>query len=146
MPGELRARALVGRDEELAEVRAALAALARGQGGLLLVTGEAGVGKSRLLAEVRSYAAEAGAAVLPGRAVPGSAPLRPLSEALLAGYRGRPVPEAGTLRPFRAGAGPAAAGLGTGRRDARHPRHRPSGPRRGRAGGAGGGACSSWSR
>ena len=63
--------------------------------GLLLVTGEAGVGKSRLLAEVRSYAAEAGAAVLPGRAVAGSAPLRPLSEALLAGYRGRPVPEAG---------------------------------------------------
>ena len=105
MPGELRARALVGRDEELAEVRAALAALARGEGGLLLVTGEAGVGKSRLLAEVRSYADEAGAAVLPGRAVPGSAPLRPLSEALLAGYRGRPVPDAGSLRPFRAALG-----------------------------------------
>jgi len=105
VPGELRARALVGRDEELAEVRAALEALGRGQGGLLLVTGEAGVGKSRLLAAVRSYAAEAGAAVLPGRAVPGSAPLRPLSEALLAGYRGRPVPEAATLRPFRAALG-----------------------------------------
>jgi DNA-binding CsgD family transcriptional regulator len=105
VPGELRARALVGRDEELAEVRAALAALARGEGGLLLVTGEAGVGKSRLLAEVRSFAAEAGAAVLPGRAVPGSAPLRPLSEALLVGYRGRPVPGAESLRPFRAALG-----------------------------------------
>ena len=105
MPGELRARALVGRDEELAEVGAALAALARGEGGLLLVTGEAGVGKSRLLAEVRSYAAEAGVAVLPGRAVPGSAPLRPLTEALLAGYRGRPVPDAGSLRPFHAALG-----------------------------------------
>ena len=49
MPADLRAHALVGRATELAEVEAALAATVRGEGGLLLVTGEAGVGKSRLL-------------------------------------------------------------------------------------------------
>ena len=67
----------------------------------MLVTGEAGVGKSRLLREVESYARQAGAAVLPGRALPGSEPLRPLSEALLRAWRGRPFPDAAGLRPFR---------------------------------------------
>ena len=67
----------------------------------MLVTGEAGVGKSRLLREVESYARQAGAAVLPGRALPGSAPLRPLSEALLRAWRGQPFPDAAGLRPFR---------------------------------------------
>jgi hypothetical protein len=101
VPGELRARALVGRDDELHVVRAALSALSRGEGGLVLVTGEAGVGKSRFLREVESYAREAGAAVLPGRAVPGSAALRPLSEALLRVWRGRPFPDGPGLAAFR---------------------------------------------
>jgi len=43
---------LVGRDDELAALRSRVAALARGQGGVAAVVGEAGLGKSRLLAEL----------------------------------------------------------------------------------------------
>ena len=44
---------LVGREGELARVRSALESLTTGQGGVLVVTGEAGIGKSRLLADAR---------------------------------------------------------------------------------------------
>ncbi|PYL46246.1 MAG: hypothetical protein DMF40_13145 [Verrucomicrobia bacterium] len=45
---------LVGRDEELEEIRCALADLDRGQGSMLAILGEAGLGKSRLIAETRA--------------------------------------------------------------------------------------------
>ena len=48
---------LVGRSEAVAEVEAVLAAGRAGRGSLVLVTGEAGVGKSRLVQEVVSRAA-----------------------------------------------------------------------------------------
>ena len=44
---------LVGRDEPLARLRTALARLGEGRGGVLAIRGEAGVGKSRLVAEGR---------------------------------------------------------------------------------------------
>jgi hypothetical protein len=44
---------LVGRDSELAEMHSALAALQLRSGGILAIVGEAGLGKSRLLAEAR---------------------------------------------------------------------------------------------
>ena len=44
---------LVGREAELGAVRGCIARLLEGQGGLLSVIGEAGLGKSRLMAEVR---------------------------------------------------------------------------------------------
>ncbi|BBG03140.1 hypothetical protein Pdca_43490 [Pseudonocardia autotrophica] len=64
-----------------------MAALTRhamaGDGGLTLLTGEAGSGKSRLLAELGDRAEAAGLRVLRGRAVPGSGAFRPLAEALV---------------------------------------------------------------
>ncbi len=44
---------IVGRDEELQKLRAALDRLREGTGGVISITGEAGLGKSRLVAEVR---------------------------------------------------------------------------------------------
>ena len=47
--------ALMGRDAELQAVREALTALAHGRGGILMVIGEAGLGKSRLIAEMKRF-------------------------------------------------------------------------------------------
>jgi len=61
---------LVGRAPEVAAVRAAVEAVSSGSGGLLLVTGEAGVGKSRLLTEAARVARDRGVwrrAAGPGR-------------------------------------------------------------------------------
>jgi class 3 adenylate cyclase/tetratricopeptide (TPR) repeat protein len=44
---------MVGRDAELASVQTALAGLPSGRGGIVIVQGDPGAGKSRLLAEVR---------------------------------------------------------------------------------------------
>lgn len=57
---------LVGRARDLAELRAAVEAALVGRGSLALVSGEAGIGKTRLVEEVASHAAERGAAVLWG--------------------------------------------------------------------------------
>jgi DNA-binding CsgD family transcriptional regulator len=58
---------LVGRDDELAALRGWLADAAAGHGRTVLVGGEGGVGKSRLMATFAVAAKEAGAAVLWGR-------------------------------------------------------------------------------
>ena len=44
---------LVGRDDEMAELRSAFSALGSGGGRIISVTGEAGLGKSRLITELR---------------------------------------------------------------------------------------------
>jgi class 3 adenylate cyclase/tetratricopeptide (TPR) repeat protein len=59
---------LVGRSDELAAIREHLADLGTGIGGLIVMVGEPGVGKSRLLAEVRNIAAAAGFVWLQGHA------------------------------------------------------------------------------
>jgi DNA-binding SARP family transcriptional activator len=59
---------LVERERELDRIAAAANALAAGRGGLLLLEGPAGIGKTRLLAELRERALAAGAAVLEARA------------------------------------------------------------------------------
>jgi class 3 adenylate cyclase len=49
---------LVGRDGELARLRTAVADLRSGRGQVVLVVGEAGLGKTRMLAELRSLAGD----------------------------------------------------------------------------------------
>jgi ATP/maltotriose-dependent transcriptional regulator MalT len=60
---------LVGRDAELGRLDAALARASKGESAVVLVGGEAGVGKSRLAAEAASRAEASGARVLSGACV-----------------------------------------------------------------------------
>jgi DNA-binding CsgD family transcriptional regulator/tetratricopeptide (TPR) repeat protein len=95
------ARRLVGRAPELAALRGRLDALRRdGTGGLVVVAGEPGVGKTRLVREVAGSAEEAGVTVLTGRAVPNGEPYRPLVEALGGALRDRGLPADDALRPY----------------------------------------------
>jgi DNA-binding CsgD family transcriptional regulator/tetratricopeptide (TPR) repeat protein len=97
-----RSTAIVGRRAELAAARGMVDALDRASGGTLLVAGEAGIGKSRLLAEVAARAGERGWPVLRGHAVPGGGTYRPLAEALARPLRELPLAGSARLRPFRA--------------------------------------------
>jgi ABC-type oligopeptide transport system substrate-binding subunit/class 3 adenylate cyclase len=60
---------LVGRSRELGLGREALEALHAGRGGVLVVAGDAGIGKTRLLAELRELAEREGSCWLEGRCV-----------------------------------------------------------------------------
>jgi class 3 adenylate cyclase len=57
---------LVGRDAELSDLEDLLLAALLGEGGVALVTGEAGMGKTRLTTELKRRAARLGAEVLSG--------------------------------------------------------------------------------
>ncbi|HEX9736285.1 MAG TPA: AAA family ATPase [Thermoanaerobaculia bacterium] len=65
----LQSARLVGRRREIERLRALLEAARAGRGGALLVGGESGVGKSRLVDEIKAMALVEGALVLPGQAV-----------------------------------------------------------------------------
>ena len=71
MPGALRLGAggarLLERERELESIDRALEGVAGGSSGLVLVEGQAGIGKSRLVAEARRRAAESGLVVLSAR-------------------------------------------------------------------------------
>ena len=60
---------LVGRDAELAVLKAALSSLQGGSGGILLLQGEPGVGKSRLMAEARRQWSDHAGLWLEGRSL-----------------------------------------------------------------------------
>jgi ATP/maltotriose-dependent transcriptional regulator MalT len=76
---------LVGRDREAAYLRGLLSDTAAGSGGCAVVTGPAGIGKTRLLAEAERQARLLGLAVGSGRAteLDRAAPLATLMSALL---------------------------------------------------------------
>ncbi|WP_344253546.1 AAA family ATPase, partial [Pseudonocardia hydrocarbonoxydans] len=86
---------LVGRRAELTALLSAC-----GSGGVTLVTGEAGIGKTRILDEVAERVG-GGAEVLRGHAVPGGGPFRPLVEALVRASPPRLATDP-ALVPFRA--------------------------------------------
>ncbi len=67
----LQAARFVGRDAELEQLKAALGAAQAGKGSGWLVGGESGVGKSRLMNELRPRALVSGYLVLTGQAVEG---------------------------------------------------------------------------
>ncbi|HTE62372.1 MAG TPA: AAA family ATPase, partial [Solirubrobacteraceae bacterium] len=116
---------LVGRSLELAQLQAALADAAAGQPSLAFVVGESGVGKSRLVDELKARAAADGARVLSGDCVElgeGELAYAPLVTALRPFVRdGDPVLDA-LPADIRAELGTLLPGLGEPR---------------GRAGGAG---------
>jgi predicted ATPase/tRNA A-37 threonylcarbamoyl transferase component Bud32 len=65
----LQAAAFVGREQEMSLLRGNLDAAIAGRGSSWLVGGESGVGKSRLLSELRTLALVKGALVLRGQAI-----------------------------------------------------------------------------
>jgi tetratricopeptide (TPR) repeat protein len=65
----LQAAKFVGRDAELSQLADALEQAVNGRGGVWLVSGESGVGKSRLLEELRTRAMVQGVLVLRGQSV-----------------------------------------------------------------------------
>jgi len=90
---------LVGRRAELTALRSAVDKAARGTGAAVFVLGEAGIGKSRLLAAAVERARAAGMAVLTGRAVAGGGAYRAVAAALAEHLRDRTPTDEG-LRPF----------------------------------------------
>jgi hypothetical protein len=60
----VRCPTIVGRADELAVLRSAVDGVGRGRGAVRILVGEAGVGKSRLAADLAGYAADAGLRVL----------------------------------------------------------------------------------
>lgn len=94
---------LVGRDDQLAQLRDALDAASAGEGRVLFVEGEAGIGKSRLARVIAEHAARGALPVLRGRATQTAtpAPYRPLAEALSSAVRAGVAPDASQLGPFR---------------------------------------------
>ncbi len=76
------AQALVDREQEIRLLRARLDAALRGEGGLVFITGVAGIGKTRLAYELRSYAKLRGTQCLMGKGGEreGAVPYQPWSD------------------------------------------------------------------
>src|SRR4051812_22166715 len=92
-PGAGGDRPLLGRAAELELLGAALARAAAGEPAVALISGEAGIGKPRLVRQLALQAAADGALVLEGACVElsGPAPYLPLVEALRRAMRTLPA-------------------------------------------------------
>ncbi|HEY3647533.1 MAG TPA: AAA family ATPase [Streptosporangiaceae bacterium] len=103
---EPRAKAFVGRAGELGTLERALAAARAGRGAAILVAGDAGIGKTRLAAELIRRARDGGFATLLGRSIDlvgTELPYQPFAEALRplgAGPRPADTPAGSQLRVF----------------------------------------------
>jgi DNA-binding CsgD family transcriptional regulator len=80
----IRSPVLIGREREVATLQTLIDQARQGRGQVLLLSGEAGIGKSRLLAEGKRQASEQGFLVLQGNCFPTdrSAPYAPLLDLL----------------------------------------------------------------
>ena len=73
---------LVGREREIRFLQDRLKEAAHGRGSLVLIAGEAGIGKTRLVEEFRNIAVKNGSQVMVGRCAPGAAsPYLPFQDA-----------------------------------------------------------------
>jgi DNA-binding NarL/FixJ family response regulator len=98
-----RSAALVGRDDELQAVAAALAAARAGRGGAVFIVGESGIGKSRLASAAADMAFADDMRLLRGRgsAIGPMVPFRSLTEALLYLLRAGDPVDIEALGPYR---------------------------------------------
>ena len=90
--GRISSPRFVGRREELTALEEAVTATSQGEGSVLLVAGEPGIGKSRLISELAIRAETTGACVLIGECPPvggGELPYAPIVSALRALVRQR---------------------------------------------------------
>ena len=94
---------LIDRGAELHALTSALDSARDGAGGVLFLTGDAGIGKSRLAREVFARAAERGFLVLAGRAAESVVPMpfRPITEALMKAARSGLAPDAPEMTGYR---------------------------------------------
>lgn len=94
---------LISRDAELHALEAALTRARDGSGGVLILAGDAGVGKSRLATELAARASEQDVDVLRGRATESVVPVpfRPITEALMKVARTGMIPDAPEMASYR---------------------------------------------
>jgi len=94
---------LVSRGAELHALSAALDRAKDGAGGVLILAGDAGVGKSRLAREIAAKAASQRFGVLTGRATESIVPVpfRPITEALIKLARSGVAPDAPEMASYR---------------------------------------------
>jgi hypothetical protein len=100
MSGDVVSPVLIGRGEELEVLAAALDRALAGETGFVLLGGEAGVGKTRLLRELSARAEDAGFGVLSGQCVePGAEglPFAPLVDVLRTLARTMPPDQLGRV-------------------------------------------------
>src|SRR5499427_4344156 len=84
---------MVGRDAEVSQLGRVLAQAGEGAGSIVVISGEAGIGKTRLCAELSRRHRQRGGRVLLGRAAPqeASIPYAALADALRAARRAEPT-------------------------------------------------------
>jgi AAA ATPase domain/Bacterial regulatory proteins, luxR family len=110
-----RAPVLVGRDNELRNLGEALSSARDGHGGAVFVTGEGGIGKSRLVSAAADLAFAADMSLLRGRGSPigPMVPFRSLTEAIMSVLRAGDQIDVAELGPYRAVLARLIPGWGT---------------------------------
>jgi DNA-binding CsgD family transcriptional regulator len=98
---------LIGRGAEIGALTAALDAADEGHGGVVFVTGDDGIGKSRLAKHVALAGTARGFNVLTGRGTHSAVPVpyRPVAEGLLGAARNGLVPDMPVISGYRAALG-----------------------------------------